>query len=314
MTTTNGDVVVALPYCVNLIKTKQFNTLVPNESVAMALAMHFVGDIHQPLHTTGRYDPETHKQDDAGGNGLGLANFVDTPWPPNLHTFWDEAYRRVLRSRRRQRHAPPERSRRARMPRIEGVDDAPRPGQEWKTNQIAIKQRNNWSVQSNGIGATMTGRKEGKSTAMAMTVINTMFNVPSVEIALFSRTKPQACIILDMAKVLGINHKRASQFKIEGFRNSIRITHIASNNIRLCTAWSGDADVGALTPPRSGGCGQAGAGGCWGLVVACFCLLEGRLQVFSLCVVWAGSCDFFSLTARNRATSGAGRRCARRTG
>ena len=60
LTTTNGDVVAALPYCVNLIKTKQFNALVPNESVAMALAMHFVGDIHQPLHTTGRYNPSRH--------------------------------------------------------------------------------------------------------------------------------------------------------------------------------------------------------------------------------------------------------------
>jgi hypothetical protein len=89
---TNGNVVAALPYCVNLIRTKQFTPLVPNEAVALALVMHFVGDIHQPLHTTGRYDPETHKQDDAGGNGVGLANLADTPWP-NLHTFWDEAYR-----------------------------------------------------------------------------------------------------------------------------------------------------------------------------------------------------------------------------
>ncbi|MGD1019468.1 MAG: S1/P1 nuclease [Verrucomicrobiia bacterium] len=95
---TNGNVVVALPYCVNLIKTKQFDTLVPNESVAMALVMHFVGDIHQPLHTTARYNPnpkpDDQYKDDAGGNGVSLANFVDTPWPPNLHTFWDEAYRR----------------------------------------------------------------------------------------------------------------------------------------------------------------------------------------------------------------------------
>lgn len=93
LTITNGNVVVALPYCVNLIKTRQFTTLVPNESVALALAMHFVGDIHQPLHTTGRYDPETHTHDDAGGNGVSVANLADTPWP-NLHTFWDEAYRR----------------------------------------------------------------------------------------------------------------------------------------------------------------------------------------------------------------------------
>jgi hypothetical protein len=68
LTITNGNVDVALTHCVDLIKTKQFDALVPNESVALALVMHFVGDIHQPLHTTGRYDPETHKQNDAGGN------------------------------------------------------------------------------------------------------------------------------------------------------------------------------------------------------------------------------------------------------
>jgi len=93
LSNTNGNVVVALSHCVELIKTKQTDALVPNESVAMALVMHFVGDIHQPLHTTGRYDPETHKQDDAGGNAVTVANLADTPWP-NLHTFWDEAYRR----------------------------------------------------------------------------------------------------------------------------------------------------------------------------------------------------------------------------
>ncbi len=93
LTFTNGNVVVALPYCVNLIRHHETNALVPSESVALALVMHFVGDIHQPLHTTGRYDPETHQHDDAGGNLVTVANLADTPWP-NLHTFWDEAYRR----------------------------------------------------------------------------------------------------------------------------------------------------------------------------------------------------------------------------
>jgi len=93
LSTTNGNVVVALTHCVNLLRNKQTDALVPNESVALALVMHFVGDIHQPLHTTGRYDPETHKKDDAGGNFVTVANLADTPWP-NLHTFWDGAYRR----------------------------------------------------------------------------------------------------------------------------------------------------------------------------------------------------------------------------
>ncbi len=95
---TNGDVVVALSHCVDLIRSNKFDALVPNESVALALVMHFVGDVHQPLHTTARYNPDPKPgdqyKDDAGGNGVSLTNFVDTPWPPNLHTYWDEAYRR----------------------------------------------------------------------------------------------------------------------------------------------------------------------------------------------------------------------------
>ena len=98
LTPTNGDILAALPYCVDLIKNKKTDAMVPNESVALALVMHFVGDIHQPLHTTARYNPDPKPgdkyKDDAGGNGVGLANLADTPWTPNLHTFWDEAYRR----------------------------------------------------------------------------------------------------------------------------------------------------------------------------------------------------------------------------
>ena len=98
LTATNGDVVTALTHCVELIRNHKTDALVPNESVALALVMHFVGDIHQPLHTTTRYNPHPKPddlyKDDAGGNGVSVANLVDTPWSKNLHTFWDEAYRR----------------------------------------------------------------------------------------------------------------------------------------------------------------------------------------------------------------------------
>ena len=98
LTSTNGDVIVALNHCVDLVKNKQTDALVPNESVALAMIMHFVGDIHQPLHTTARYNPDPKPgdkyKDDAGGNGVSLANLGDTPWGKNLHSFWDEAYRR----------------------------------------------------------------------------------------------------------------------------------------------------------------------------------------------------------------------------
>jgi hypothetical protein len=96
--TTNGEVITALNLCVELIRNHQTNSLVPSEPVALALLVHFAGDIHQPLHTTARYNPnpkpDDKYKDDAGGNGVTVANLADTPWGKNLHTFWDEAYRR----------------------------------------------------------------------------------------------------------------------------------------------------------------------------------------------------------------------------
>src|ERR1043166_9744006 len=101
LTATNGEVIAALHHCVELIENKQADSLVPKEAVALALLIHFVGDIHQPLHTTARYNPDPKPgdkyKDDAGGNGVTVANLVDTPWSKNLHTFWDEAYRRFYK-------------------------------------------------------------------------------------------------------------------------------------------------------------------------------------------------------------------------
>lgn len=61
------------------------------EDAALALAMliHFVGDVHQSMHTTDRGD--------RGGNGVLISGvpFSDL-WPgtvANLHTFWDKAFR-----------------------------------------------------------------------------------------------------------------------------------------------------------------------------------------------------------------------------
>lgn len=56
---------------------------------ALGMLIHFVGDIHQPMHATDRGD--------RGGNGVLIASvpFTDL-WPgtvPNLHAFWDKAFR-----------------------------------------------------------------------------------------------------------------------------------------------------------------------------------------------------------------------------
>src|SRR5947209_6440450 len=47
LTRTNGDVIAALNYCVSVIRDKKTDALVPSEAVALALLVHFVGDIHQ---------------------------------------------------------------------------------------------------------------------------------------------------------------------------------------------------------------------------------------------------------------------------
>ncbi len=56
---------------------------------AVAMLMHFVGDVHQPLHAT--------TWDDQGGNGYAIMGvpFTDlyAKSKPNLHTFWDKAFR-----------------------------------------------------------------------------------------------------------------------------------------------------------------------------------------------------------------------------
>lgn len=114
---------------------------------------------------------------------------------------------------------------------------------EWAENSIDIQRRNGWRRNYKGIAGVLTGRKEGKSTACAMVVVNTLFNRPGVEIALFSRVLKQACLILDMAKILAVNHARAAEFTIEASAYRIRVTHKATGNVRIVTAWSGDANV-----------------------------------------------------------------------
>lgn len=58
---------------------------VPDRVNALKFVVHFIGDLHQPLHATSRIDPETGK-DDHGGN------FVEVTFlgeKTNLHKVWD---------------------------------------------------------------------------------------------------------------------------------------------------------------------------------------------------------------------------------
>jgi hypothetical protein len=52
---------------------------------ALKFVVHFIGDIHQPLHSSDRWDPYTGK-DDQGGNLVPVTFFGQST---NLHAVWD---------------------------------------------------------------------------------------------------------------------------------------------------------------------------------------------------------------------------------
>jgi hypothetical protein len=63
---------------------------VAERAMALKFVVHFVGDIHQPLHDTTAINPDTGS-DDQGGN-LILVTFMDKDGKPqstNLHHVWD---------------------------------------------------------------------------------------------------------------------------------------------------------------------------------------------------------------------------------
>ncbi len=60
------------------------------KSIALAWILHLAGDVHQPLHASGRITNEDPKNGDQGGNTFSLSP-KETPrnQSVNLHSFWD---------------------------------------------------------------------------------------------------------------------------------------------------------------------------------------------------------------------------------
>src|SRR5262249_22815151 len=73
---------------VNLERARQSGYL------ALKFLLHFVGDIHQPLHAITHVDPDTHVED-RGGNCVGILR-GNAKNPARLHAYWDTAL--VLRA------------------------------------------------------------------------------------------------------------------------------------------------------------------------------------------------------------------------
>lgn len=74
----------AIQQCVKTLKSKK--TSDKEKARALRFLLHFVGDVHMPLHCTSRYTAE-QQQGDAGGNGFKITAGESK----NLHHFWDSA-------------------------------------------------------------------------------------------------------------------------------------------------------------------------------------------------------------------------------
>jgi hypothetical protein len=67
--------------------TPQCGTTPGDRAIALAWILHLVGDIHQPLHTSGRITPRPDEQKgDQGGN---LFLLQAEPRTLRLHAYWD---------------------------------------------------------------------------------------------------------------------------------------------------------------------------------------------------------------------------------
>ncbi|MCD6045642.1 MAG: hypothetical protein K0R48_805 [Gammaproteobacteria bacterium] len=81
--TASPNIVTAIAKDATILKNKQATAL--EQGTALRFYTHWLGDIHQPMHTI-RYYSSSYPQGDAGGNRYLL---VDSLYP-NLHAFWDE--------------------------------------------------------------------------------------------------------------------------------------------------------------------------------------------------------------------------------
>jgi S1/P1 Nuclease len=81
--TAKGDYTNSFVY--HTIMSNNVGTEDEAKSFALRLLIHYIGDVHQPLHATARLDPK-YPKGDAGGNFFHLPEKLGAK---NLHSVWD---------------------------------------------------------------------------------------------------------------------------------------------------------------------------------------------------------------------------------
>ncbi|MGA2174114.1 MAG: S1/P1 nuclease [Verrucomicrobiota bacterium] len=146
---TNVDVVHAIPACILILQGKpEAQTLFTNVSprVALRLLVHYIGDIHQPLHVGAGYLDKTkfvdpngyagHYKDDQGANRLlfGGTN--------KLHFYWDIT---VVQRNMANANAP--------TPQDYAAKLLARPAPPWKTSGPLLEWDRAWANESLALSA-----------------------------------------------------------------------------------------------------------------------------------------------------------------
>jgi uncharacterized protein (UPF0147 family) len=89
----HGNAVQALKRAIAVLRGGS-DPYVTSKPMALAMVMHLVGDIHQPLHCATKYFlVHGELESDFGGNKERVLNGPPADAKFNLHYFWDEAYR-----------------------------------------------------------------------------------------------------------------------------------------------------------------------------------------------------------------------------
>lgn len=113
----------------------------------------------------------------------------------------------------------------------------------WRQNHVAIRQRNGWTTPNNGVGAVQSGRKDGKSTGIAMLVVLALLNIPHFKVSLFAKVHKQSRIILGLVSLLARGHIRCKDFKVQPPNVNKFALEASSGDVRQVLAHSGDAEV-----------------------------------------------------------------------
>lgn len=92
------DIVQMIPFCIRVLKgdEPETNSRAITKSIALILLVHYMGDIHQPLHVGAEFfdeggNPSDHGFEDQGGNKLTLFTFKNGVLKNAgvFHSYWD---------------------------------------------------------------------------------------------------------------------------------------------------------------------------------------------------------------------------------